>query len=155
VCGLAVSSLALWSRTLPDRTASMAARWSRRWQPRRAAQATLAVLVAVLIAGQAVLSFLHISAVAQGQFDAADRYLSFSYGYPLGEVQRADALLRQLEHQQSAVATLISLPVARYRSALDYLLVREEPTRMDFPGDCLVLPAADMSPALVVITAAG
>jgi hypothetical protein len=154
VCGLAVSWLAQWSRTLPDATAIMAARWSRRWQPRRAAQASLAALVAVLITGQAALSLLHITAVAQGQFDAADRYLSASYGYPLGEVQRADALLRRLEHQQGAVATLISLPVARYRGALNYLLVREERTRMDFPGDCLVLPAADMSPALVVTTSA-
>ncbi len=148
ICGLAVTRLAQWCRTLPKVTASMT-RWPRLWKPRLAAQTLLATSVAVLIAGQSALLLLHVTALAQGQFNAAA-----GYGYPLGEVQRADTVLSRVEHQQGAVTTLISTPIARYRSALDYLLVREYSNRMDFLGDCLVLPAADMSPALVVSTSA-
>ncbi|MGH2514726.1 MAG: hypothetical protein ACRDHP_03640, partial [Ktedonobacterales bacterium] len=74
------------------------------------------------------------------------------YGYPVGELQTADATLATLQRQQGAAATYISAPVLSTRNALAYMLVSEHTGRELVYGNCLVLPPAGSAPLLVVST---
>jgi 4-amino-4-deoxy-L-arabinose transferase-like glycosyltransferase len=105
----------------------------------------LLTLVAVIQSG---LWMSYPATLAAGQFDAFR-----SYGYPLDEVQQADATLANMQQEQKAATMAISLPIeVRYRVPLDYLLVSEHPGRTDFTNDCLALPTASAGSSLLVTT---
>jgi hypothetical protein len=118
-----------------------------RWRPRARPAAIVGVfaLVGVLIAGQTAQSLLYTVTIATGQFDA----LTAGYGYPLNAMEQADIRLAQLQRQTGTTTVFVAesgLPGV----ALDYMLVREHPDRVGFADSCLILPAPDPGPALVV-----
>jgi hypothetical protein len=105
-------------------------------------------LVCLLIAAQTVQSALYPAALVRPGFDAYH-----FYGFPLAEVQSAEASVSALQHQQHASAVYFSLPALdRYRLGMDYLLVGEHTDRIGYADNCLVLPPAAAPPALVVST---
>ncbi len=108
----------------------------------------LFVLVSVLVLGQAAQSLLYTAAQAAGQAD------NTTYGYPLGDLRNADVALSRVQQEMGARGILLSTPQPYFSSALDYMLVREHPDRTGFFGTCLLLPAQDAGPALVVSTQA-
>ncbi|HLJ80082.1 MAG TPA: hypothetical protein VKT52_01270, partial [Ktedonobacterales bacterium] len=110
------------------------------------ASALIMACVAVLIAGQALQSGLYVTSQAAGQVN------NTYYGYPVGELQSADAALAALQHQQGTAETYISAPIYYTYKALTYMLVSERPGRALVYGDCLVLPPAESPPSLVVST---
>jgi hypothetical protein len=108
-------------------------------------------LVCLLIAAQTVQSALYPASLVSQGFDAYH-----FYGYPLAEVQSAEASISALQRQQHASAVYFSLPVAdRYRLGMDYLLVGEHDDRIGYADNCLVLPPASMPPALLISTSPG
>jgi len=107
--------------------------------------ALVLTLLVALILGQAAQSLLYTVSIATGQFDARIA----GYGYPLGALQQADARLTQLQRQIGATSTYVAeSPLETV--PMDYALVREHPDRVGFMDACLVLPAPDARPALVV-----
>ena len=118
----------------------------------RLAPAAILALLTLLVVAQSVQSALFPATLASGSFRAFTG-ASTSYGYPLAEAQQLDAALATLQTEQSARAIFISLPQdPRYSSSLEYLTVTEHPDRTGFGAGCLVLPAPDEQPALVVAT---
>ncbi len=108
-------------------------------------------VVVLLIVAQATQTALYGSTLADGHFDA----MRF-YGYPLAEVQAADAQLGTLQRTQGAKQIfVITSDVARFQSPLDYLLVSEHPDRVASPDDCLLLPAPTAGTTLEVAAVPG
>ena len=108
-------------------------------------------VVVLLIVAQAAQTALYGSTLADGHFDA----MRF-YGYPLAEVQAADAQLGTLQRTQGAKQIfVITSDVARFQSPLDYLLVSEHPDRVASPDDCLLLPTPTAGTTLEVATVPG
>ena len=115
----------------------------------RIAWAGLVAALALLVAGQALQSALYVGSLASGHF-AAYQF----YGYPLAEVQHADAQLGALQRQQGARTLFVVLPAAaRYAAGMEYLLVGEHADRTGIDPTCLALPAPASGPALVAVTA--
>ena len=116
----------------------------------RVAPATILALLGVLLLAQSAQSALYPATLASGAFSA---FPTGGYGYPLAEMQQLDGALATLQAEQNAHATFISLSQSyRVQPALDYLMVGEQPDRVGFNPNCLVLPAPDEAPALVVAT---
>jgi 4-amino-4-deoxy-L-arabinose transferase-like glycosyltransferase len=116
----------------------------------RAVLAFTVALVALLVSTQTVRDVLPVAGLAEGRFVA----YAFN-GYPLAEMQAADQRIAQLQREQSATAVIFSAPQnQRYRAPVDYLLVREHPDHVELVESCLLLPAPDAGPALVVSTEA-
>lgn len=115
---------------------------------RRLARAAIVAFLALVVLAQAIQSALFPVALASGSFDAFT-----SYGYPLAETQQLDAALATLQTEQDARAVFVSMPeIIRYQFPLEYLAMSEHPDRIGFAANCLVLPAPDEEPALVVAT---
>jgi Dolichyl-phosphate-mannose-protein mannosyltransferase len=115
-----------------------------------ASRALLVVLLGLLIAGETARSVQGVSELAAGNFVAYQ-----FYGYPLAELQAADAQIAAIQREQHASSTYLSLPLAaRYRAPMDYMLVGEHQDRVSSSYQCLLLPAAQSSPSLVVSTVA-
>lgn len=114
--------------------------------------ATLVVLlVGLLVAGQAVRWALYPASLANGEFVAYD-----GYGFPLAEVQAADARLSALQREQHASAAYIVTPEhGRYGEPYDYIFANERPNRTTFDLHCLVLPAPLDGPVLIATTQPG
>jgi 4-amino-4-deoxy-L-arabinose transferase-like glycosyltransferase len=109
--------------------------------------ATVALLLELALA-QGIQAALYPATIASGDFDAL-----ISYGYPLAEAQQLDAAMTTLQADQGARAIFVSLSqMARYAAPLDYLLISEHPDRVGYPANCLVLPAPDEEPALILPT---
>lgn len=106
----------------------------------------LYAIVGAFIVGQLTQCVLYMASVEQGKITTIGFY------HPLGELQRADARLRQLQHQQGATAVYLDNSFDYYPSTINYLLVRDEPERMSFAGSCLLLPRPEAGPVLVVST---
>ncbi|MGZ3637932.1 MAG: hypothetical protein ACXVCX_08860, partial [Ktedonobacterales bacterium] len=114
----------------------------------RGGVAVVLVLVGLLVAGEGARWALYPASLASGQFVAYD-----SYGYPLAEVQAADARLSALQREQHASAAYIVTPVhGRYSETYDYIFANEQPNRTTFDLHCLVLPAQQDGPVLIVTT---
>jgi hypothetical protein len=107
---------------------------------------TLYAVLGFFIAGQWAQCVLYLASVQQGKITTVGFY------HPLGEMQSADARLRQLQRERVATAVYLVNPFEEYPSSITYLLVRDEPQRMSFAGACLLLPAPQAGPALVVST---
>jgi hypothetical protein len=121
----------------------------REYRAGRVMWAALLAALVLLISGQAVVSAFDPASLAAGTFEAYQ-----FYGYPLAEVQAADARIGALQRQQGAAGIFVVEPAeARYAIALEYALVGEHPDRAGFAANCLVLPAAASGPALAVVTA--
>jgi hypothetical protein len=106
------------------------------------------VLVGLLVAGEGARWALYPASLASGQFVAYD-----FYGFPLAEVQAADARLSALQREQHASAAYVVTPVhGRYGETYDYIFANEQPNRTTFDLHCLVLPAPQDGPVLVVTT---
>jgi hypothetical protein len=68
-------------------------------------------------------------------------------------VQAADAQLSALEREQHASAAYVVTPVhGRYGETYDYIFANERPNRTTFDLHCLVLPAPQDGPVLIVTT---
>lgn len=105
-------------------------------------------LLALLVAGQSARWLLYPGSLASGQFSA----YTF-YGYPLSELQTADAALIALQARQQANTVYVLTPSdPRYRAPMDYLLAGETSSRVSIAETCLLLPAPSAAPALVVAT---
>lgn len=141
-----------WLMEIPARLAGApSAVSSVRHQAPRLVPPLVVAVVVLLIVAQAAQSALYGSALADGHFDA----MHF-YGYPLAEVQAADAQLGNLQRTQGAKQIfVITSEVARFQSPLDYLLVSEHPDRVSSPDDCLLLPAPTAGTALEVAAVPG
>lgn len=98
------------------------------------------------IAGQWAQCVLYLASVQQGKITTVGFY------HPLGEMQRADARLRQLQRERDASGVYVVNPFDEYPSSISYLLARDEPQRMSFAGPCLLLPPPTGGPTLVVST---
>jgi hypothetical protein len=108
-------------------------------------------LLAAIVAGQTLRSLQVMGAAAAGHFVAYA-----GGGYPLSEMRTADQQLRTLEQRQGATAVFLEAPAdIRYRAPLDYLLVSEQPDRVEIAANCLLAPAAQAGPALIVPTLPG
>ncbi|HEV8191900.1 MAG TPA: glycosyltransferase family 39 protein [Ktedonobacterales bacterium] len=141
VAGIGVQAVVGWARA--QRTAADVRKTFARATP-----VVVAVVLTLVSVIHSVLWMSYPAMLAAGQFDAV-----LNYGYPLSEVQQADAALASLQREQKAASMAISLPTdARYRAPLDYLLVSEHPGRTDFTNDCLVLPATGSGLSLLVTT---
>ncbi|HEY7850684.1 MAG TPA: hypothetical protein VIC27_11505, partial [Ktedonobacterales bacterium] len=115
----------------------------------RLARAALVVALALLIAAQTLQSALYAGSLAAGQFTAYN-----FYGYPLGEMQAADAQITALQRQQGVSGVYVVEPAQdRFAIGMEYLLVGEHADRTGFQANCLVLPAPQAGSALVVVTA--
>ncbi|MGZ6322241.1 MAG: hypothetical protein ACXWQR_23405, partial [Ktedonobacterales bacterium] len=114
----------------------------------RGGVAVVLVLVGLLVAGEGVRWALYPASLASGEFVAYD-----FYGFPLAEVQAADAQLSALQREQHATAAYIVTPVhGRYGETYDYIFANERPNRTTFDLHCLVLPASQDGPVLIVTT---
>ena len=114
----------------------------------RGGVAVVLVLVGLLVAGEGVRWALYPASLASGQFVAYD-----FYGFPLAEVQSADAQLSALQREQHASAAYVVTPLhGRYGEAYDYIFANEQPNRTTFDLHCLVLPAPQDGPVLIVTT---
>lgn len=111
---------------------------------------TLAVL-GLFVVAQVVESTAMVASLGSGGFTASPGNGN-GYGYLLGDLRSADAQLGAIQRRQGARAVFIATTY-REDAALAYTLVGEHPDRASFDAHCLVLPAADESPALVVATA--
>lgn len=121
---------------------------SRAVFPRRLVRGGILVVLALLVLAQAFQATLFPATLASGSFNAF-----VSYGYPLAEAQQLNAALTTLQAEQDARTMFISMPEnTRYQYPLDYLSVSEYPNRVGFAANCLVLPAPDQQPALLVAT---
>lgn len=111
-------------------------------------RALLVVLLGLLTAGETVRAVLPVSTLASGNFVAYQ-----FYGYPLAELQAADAQIAAIQREQHASGIYLSLPSnVRYRAPMDYMLVGEHQDRVSSQSQCLLLPSAQSSPSLVVST---
>jgi Dolichyl-phosphate-mannose-protein mannosyltransferase len=108
------------------------------------ARLAIFALLGVLVAGQAAQSLLYTAAQAAGQVN------NTTFGYPLGDLRNADTMLTRLQQQTGAQSILLSTPQPHFYHALDYMLVGEHSDRTGFFGACLLLPAQNAGPALVV-----
>ncbi|HEX6797802.1 MAG TPA: glycosyltransferase family 39 protein [Ktedonobacterales bacterium] len=136
---------------LLDQAARLAGRASTSWTriAGRAGWVALLAALALLIAGQTVQSASYAGALATGRFDAYN-----FYGYPLAEMQAADARLGALQRQQGASGVFVVEPATpRFAIGMEYLLVGEHADRAGFGANCLVLPAPAAGPALEAVTA--
>lgn len=128
-------------------------RMAEKWIPRAAfarqvAPACILTALTVLVLAQGFQSALFSATPAYGPFDAF-----LSYGYPLAEAQQIDTALSALQSEQHARAIFLTLPEAvRYQLSYDYLSISEHSDRVGSPANCLLLPAPDEEPALVVAT---
>ena len=101
-------------------------------------------LLAVLLAGQGVLSLLATQSFASGALDLGPHPTNFT----LAELQTADAALGALERRERA-RTVVVLTELGSQAPLTYELVGERPDRVSVDHDCLLIPAPRDQPALV------
>jgi len=138
-------------RRAPRMVSRIESRSSSRMTPRLMllARVSALTLTLLLVTAQLGASMLYIGSVASGRFDAGVS----SYGYPLDEVQQADARLSALQQSQHAGATYVVLPTPyHWRAPLQYLLVDEHAGRVGVTDDCLALPAPSSGATLVTVT---
>lgn len=141
VAGLPVQ----WLWDLRGAVGRLPARWTR-----IASLASLAVLalLALVTVGQSARWLLYPGSLAAGRFTA----YTF-YGYPLSELQDAGTALNALQARQHTRDVFVVTPeTPRYEVPMQYLLASEEPDHVAFTDTCLLLPAPDAAPALVVAT---
>lgn len=121
---------------------------SRRAVTRRLARTVVLALLALLVLAQSFQYMLFAVTPSTGSFNALS-----SYGYPLAEAQQLDAALGSIQAEQNARSIFLSLPQdTRYQSSLAYLTISEHPSRVGSAANCLIFPAPDEEPALVVAT---
>lgn len=105
-------------------------------------------LVGILVAGQSVRWMLYPASLASGEFVAYD-----GYGFPLAEMQDAEARLSSVQREQHASAAYVVTPEhGRYGEPFDYLFANERSDRTTFDLHCLVLPAPGDGPVLIMTT---
>ena len=115
---------------------------------RQVAPACILTALTVLVLAQAFQAALFPAALATGSFNAFP-----GYGYPLAEAQQVDTALSTLQAEQGARTIFLTLPESpRYQTSVDYLAISEHPDRVGSTANCLLLPAPDEEPALVVAT---
>ncbi len=128
-------------------------RMTEQWMPRAAfarqvAPACILTALTVLVLAQAFQAALFPAALATGSFNAFP-----GYGYPLAEAQQVDAALSTLQTEQDARTIFLTLPESpRYQAPIEYLAISEHPDHVGSTANCLLLPAPDEEPALVVAT---
>ena len=128
-------------------------RMAEKWTPRAAfarqvAPACILTALTVLVLTQAFQAALFPAALATGSFNAFP-----GYGYPLAEAQQVDTALSTLQAEQNARTIFLTLPESpRYQASVEYLAISEHPDRVGSTPNCLLLPAPDEEPALVVAT---
>ncbi|HEU5349331.1 MAG TPA: glycosyltransferase family 39 protein, partial [Ktedonobacterales bacterium] len=116
----------------------------------RLVSVAIGALLTALVLAQAFQSVLYPATLASGSFNA---FITGGYGYPLSEVQQLNSALSALQAEQNTRKVFVSLSQSyRVQPALDYLTIRENSNRVGFNPECLVLPAPDEQPALVVAT---
>ena len=134
-------------------------RLAEKWVPRAAfarqvAPAVILTALTVLVLAQAFQSTLYPAALASGSYNA---FVSAApdpgRSYPLAELEQLDAILGTLQTEQHARTIFVSLPTYYlYHDAIEYMTVAEHSDRVGSVASCLVLPAPDEEPALVVAT---
>lgn len=134
-------------------------RLAETWIPRVAfarqvAPAIILTALTALALAQAYQSALYPAALASGSYSA---FVSAApdpgRGYPLGELEQLDSTIGALQAEQHARTVFISLPTYYlYHDPIEYMTVAEHSDRIGSAADCLVLPAPDEGPALVVAT---
>lgn len=108
--------------------------------------ALVAVFLTALLVAQTTQTSLYVYSLTSEQFSPNN-----VYGYPLGDMTAADAAISAIEQQQGATqAEIITPSVLRYQAPANYLLVGEHSDRVGVTGNCLILPAPDAGPSLVV-----
>lgn len=134
-------------------------RAAEKWVPRAAfarqvAPAVILTALTVLVLAQAFQAALYPAALASGSYNAfASAAPDPGRGYPLAELEQLDTALGALQTEQHGGAIFISLPTsALYRDPIEYMTVAEHSDRVGFAANCLVLPAPDEGPALMVAT---
>ncbi|HEU4785018.1 MAG TPA: glycosyltransferase family 39 protein, partial [Ktedonobacterales bacterium] len=134
-------------------------RAAEKWVPRAAfarqvAPAVILTALTVLVLAQAFQSMLYPAALASGSYNAfASAAPDPGRGYPLAELEQLDTALGALQAEQHADAIFVSLPTSDlYRDPIEYMTVAEHSDRVGFAANCLVLPAPDEGPALMVAT---
>ncbi|HKW21918.1 MAG TPA: glycosyltransferase family 39 protein [Ktedonobacterales bacterium] len=134
-------------------------RMTERWFPRTAfarqvAPAVILTALTVLVLAQAFQSALYPAALASGSYNA---FVSAApepgRSYPLAELEQLDTTLGTLQAEQHARTVFVSLPTYYlYHDPIEYMTVAEHSDRVGSGADCLVLPAPDEEPALMVAT---
>ena len=134
-------------------------RLAEQWIPRarfvrQVAPAIILTALTVLVLAQAFQSALYPAALASGSFNA---FVSAApdpgRGYPLAELNQLDTTLGTLQAEQHARTIFVSLPsYYLYHDPVEYMTVAEHSDRVGSAANCLVLPAPDEEPALVVAT---
>jgi hypothetical protein len=128
-------------------------RMAEQWTPwaafaRQVAPACILTALTVLVLAQAFQAALFPAALATGSFSAFP-----GYGYPLAEAQQVDTALSTLQAEQNARTIFLTLPESpRDQASIEYLAISEHPDRVGSTANCLLLPAPDEEPALVVAT---
>lgn len=108
-----------------------------------------ALIVVLLVAvGQTTQSTLFLVALG------ADQVNYINYGYPLNELLAADNAIGTIQRDQHAGEVMVSMPWYYTVAAMNSTLIREYNDRTGVTGDCLVLPAPQANPSLVVSTQA-
>ena len=121
---------------------------SPRW--RVAPIAVTATMLGLFVVAQFAESATMVASLGSGAFVASPANGN-GYGYVLDDLRAADTRLTAIQRGQGAHAVFIATTY-REDAALAYTLVGEHSDRASFDANCLVLPAADQSPALVVAT---
>jgi 4-amino-4-deoxy-L-arabinose transferase-like glycosyltransferase len=111
---------------------------------------TWAALAAVLLfaTGQGIQTTIFLAAVGGNEVNNSN------FGYPVNQLLAADGAISTMQRDQHAGQVVVSMPSPYTASALTSTLVREQSTRTGVTGDCLVLPAPESAPALIVSTQA-
>ena len=124
----------------------------RRFSPRlrRLPYALTTGVLTLFILAQMTESAVMVSSLASGAFEASPTNGN-GYGYLLQDLRSANARLGDLQREQGARSVFIATTL-RVNSALAYALVGDHGDRVSVDSSCLVLPAADESPALVEAT---
>lgn len=134
-------------------------RAAEKWVPRatfarQVAPAVILTALTVLVLAQAFQSTLYPAALASGSYNAfASAAPDPGRGYPLAELKQLDTALGALQAAQHARSIFVSLPTSDlYRDPIEYMTVAEHSDRVGSSANCLVLPAPDDGPALMVAT---
>jgi hypothetical protein len=134
-------------------------RAAEKWVPRAAvarqvAPAVILTALTVLVLAQAFQSALYPAALASGSYNAfVSASSDLGRGYPLAELKQLDTALGALQAEQHARTIFVSLPTYYlYHDPIEYMTVAEHSDRVGSAASCLVLPAPDEGPALVVAT---
>jgi len=116
-------------------------RTAPRWATR-----VIGVTVVALALAQAAQSAVYTASVSSPAFQAFT-----GHGYPLNALEDLDGAITTLARQQGASSvTILTINTPTYRAPLEYMLVSEHPDRQSVTQNCLLMPAPNAGPTLIV-----